>query len=335
MIALLLTRARYGAVIAIGLAVAALPLLTDDRYLIGKVLVFVALNLIIVSGLALVFGFAGQISLGHAAFYGLGAYTTGYLVTALDWPPLLGVTAAVLISGVGGLALALPSLRLKGHYLAMATLGFNEIMSVLFVEMDTITGGNNGLSGIPYFSVAGVRFDTPALNYWLVWGVAAVVMALAYNIVRGRPGRAMRALHGSEIGALASGVDTTRLKVQVFGLSAAFAGLAGALYAHSVGFVSPTTFSLETSVILVAMVVIGGSGSLAGPLIAAVVLTLVPYADALVPGLSADTVALMQDWEADVYGILMIAVIILAPGGLGRVLFGRHKHRSAEAGEAA
>jgi ABC-type branched-chain amino acid transport system, permease component len=147
MIALLLTRARYGAVIAIGLAVAALPLLTDDRYLIGKVLVFVALNLIIVSGLALVFGFAGQISLGHAAFYGLGAYTTGYLVTALDWPPLLGVTAAVLISGVGGLALALPSLRLKGHYLAMATLGFNEIMSVLFVEMDTITGGTTGFRG--------------------------------------------------------------------------------------------------------------------------------------------------------------------------------------------
>ncbi|MDI6900348.1 MAG: branched-chain amino acid ABC transporter permease [Anaerosomatales bacterium] len=335
MIATLLTRVRYGAVIAIGVVVAVLPLLTGDRYLIGKVLVFVALNLIIVSGLALVFGFAGQISLGHAAFCGLGAYTTGFLVTTLDWPPLLGVVAAVLISGLGGLALALPSLRLKGHYLAMATLGFNEIMSVLFVEMDAVTGGNNGLSGIPYFSVAGARFDTPALNYWLVWGVAAVVLALAYNIVRGRPGRAMRALHGSEIGALASGVDTTRLKVQVFGLSAAFAGLAGALYAHSVGFVSPTTFSLETSVILVAMVVIGGSGSLAGPVMAAVVLTLVPYADALVPGLSADTVALMQDWEADVYGILMIGVIILAPGGLGRLLVSRRDRRVAEAGEAA
>lgn len=312
--------------------VAAAPLLTDDRYLL-KVLTFVGLNVIVIAGLALLFGYAGQISLGHAAFVGLGAYTSAYLTTAVGVPWGVGVLSGTLVAGIGGVLLALPSLRLRGHYLAMATLGFNEIMSVLFVQARAVTGGNDGLSGIPFPSVGGLALRTPAGNYLLVWGVAIAVLAVVGNIVKTRPGRAMRAIHGAEQGAAACGVDTTRLKVQVFTLSAALAGLSGALYAHAVGFVSPSTFGLDYSVLLVAMVVVGGTGSLSGPVVACALLTLLPYADALIPGLSGNAVAFLQEWEADISGLAMIGVLLFAPGGFAGM--GRGLRRpSATGGDA-
>ncbi len=307
--------AGWAAPVAAICALGVVPLLTDDRYLF-KVLTFVGLNVIIIVGLALLFGFGGQISLGHAAFVGIGAYTCGFLTTSRGVPWLLAVAAGTGLAALGGFLLAVPSLRLKGHYLAMATLGFNEIMSVLFVELRSVTGGNDGLRGIPFASLGGWKIDSPSGNYLLVWGVAVVVLLLAGNVIRTRPGRAMRALHGSELGALASGVDTSRLKIQVFALSAGLAGLAGALYASAVGFISPSTFSLEFSVLLIAMVVVGGTGSLVGPVFACVFLTLLPYADALIPGLSKDAVAFLQDWEADISGFAMIVVLLFAPGGL-------------------
>lgn len=311
--------------------IAAVPFMTDDRYLL-KVLVFVGINVIVIAGLALLFGHAGQISLGHAAFVGIGAYTSAYLTMTAGAPWLVGVAAGTLLAGAGGLLLALPSLRLKGHYLAMATLGFNEILYVLFRELRGITGGNDGLGGIPFPEVGGRAIDTPAGVYLLVWGIAFVVVLLVANIARSRPGRAMRALHGTEAGAEACGVDTVRLKVATFALSAGLAGLAGALYAHSVGFISPATFALDQSVIYVAMVVVGGTGSLSGPVVAAALLTLLPYADALIPGLSTDAVALLQEWETDLYGIAMIVVIVLAPTGLAGLL--RTRRRAVAAGDA-
>lgn len=306
-------------VLALVALVSAVPMMTDDRYLL-KVLVFVGINVIVVAGLALLFGFAGQVSLGHAGFVGIGAYTSAHLTAALGLPWIVGVLAATTVAALGGLGLAIPSLRLRGHYLAMATLGFNEIMYVVFREARALTGGNDGLSGIPFPEFAGVEIDSPAGIYLLVWGIAIVVVVLVANILRGRPGRAMRGLHGSEIGVLACGVDIARLKIQTFALSAGLAGLAGALYAHAVGFIAPSTFSLEHSVILLAIVVVGGIGSLAGPLTAAVALTLLPYADSLIPGLGKEAVAFMQEWEADIYGIAMIMVVIMAPKGIGGLI---------------
>ena len=297
----------------------AVPLMTSDRYLL-KVFTFVGVNVIIVTGMALLFGYAGQVSLGHAAFYGIGAYASAYVVKTLGWPWLGGIAAAVALTAVGGLLLALPSLRLKGHYLAMATLGFGEIMRVVFVEARSVTGGPDGFSGIPYASVGGLSFDTPAANYWLIWGVAAGVLLLAANLVRSRAGRAMRALHGSESGAMACGVDLTGLKVRVFVISAVLAGLAGALYAHVVGFISPSTFSLHVSVVLVAMAVLGGTRSLVGPALAATLLTLIPFADAVIPGLSRSALETIQEWQEDIYGLTIIAVMIFMPAGLAGML---------------
>ncbi|MDZ4178266.1 MAG: branched-chain amino acid ABC transporter permease [Coriobacteriia bacterium] len=315
------TAVRVGFVALAFVAVFALPLFvtgTDARYVL-RVFTFVGVNAIIVTGLALLFGYAGQVSLGHAAFFGLGAYASAYATVRLDLPWIVGLLAAVMLTALGGMLLALPSLRLKGHYLAMATLAFGEIMHVAFVEASEITGGPDGFSGIPFASLGSLNFDTPQSAYWLVWGFAGLGLLLAHNIVRGRPGRAMLALHGSEAGALASGVRTVGLKVRVFTLSAAYAGVAGSLYAHSIGFISPSSFGLHLSVILVAMAVLGGSRSLAGPVFAAVLLTLVGYADAVIPNLSRDALALIQDWQADLYGTVIIVIMLVAPGGLAAI----------------
>lgn len=326
-------RIAWGLAGLLVLAVLAFPLLTSDRYLL-KVLTFVGLNAIVVTGLALLFGYAGQISLGHAAFFGIGAYASGFVTARLGWPFLAGLALAVGVSAAGGLLLALPSLRLKGHYLAMATLGFSEIASILFVEAKTITGGNDGLSGIPFASIAGLRFATPQANYWLVWGVAIAAVLAVSGIVSSRPGRAMAALHGSDLGASACGIDPARVKTEAFVVSAALAGLAGCLYAHVLGFVAPSSFALDTSIVLVAMVVLGGSRSLAGPLAAAALLTLIPFADSILPGLTPATVAFLQDWKGDISGVVIIAVMLFAPGGIAGALRAL-RARSAGAGGGA
>lgn len=302
----------FGAVVLV--TIAAAPLLAGDRYLL-RIFTLVGINLVMVTGLSLLFGYAGQISLGHAAFFGLGAYTSGHLAKlGAPWP--LALAAGVAMAAVGGLVLALPSLRLKGHYLAMATLGFGEIMLFFFNEAEPLTGGSDGLRAIPPAAVGGFAFDTPQLKYALVWAVTLLVLVLAANLVRARPGRALRAIHGSELGAQACGIDTVRVKTQVFVLSAALAGLAGVLYAHYIGFVSPSTFGLSLSLILVTMVALGGMGSLSGAVAGALLLTLLPYADAIIPGLSRGAVAFLQDWESDIHGLVLILVMLFMPKGL-------------------
>jgi branched-chain amino acid transport system permease protein len=314
-------RLKLLAGVLVAAAVLALPLVVRDTYQL-KVLTFVGINVVVVLGLSLLFGYAGQISLGQAGFFGLGAYASAALTVQRGWPWLGGVAAAVALSALLGLALALPTLRLKGHYLAMATLGFGEIMLVAFVELKNVTGGTDGLSGIAYPSVGRFTVDTPAGNYLLVAAVAIAVYALAANVVRVRPGRALRAIHGSEAGARACGVDVSRVKVQVFTISAALAGLAGALYAHYVGFISPSSFGLSFSIMLVAMVALGGRGSLPGAVLGAVLITLLPYVDAVAPGLPKPVIAFLQDWEADIYGLVLILVMLFLPEGLAGALRG-------------
>jgi branched-chain amino acid transport system permease protein len=320
--------AKLAAPLVAAALVAALPLFVADSFLL-KVFTYVGLNVIVVTGLALLFGYAGQVSLGHAAFVGIGAYTFAFTVVRLHVPWAVGFAAAGVAAALGGLVLALPSLRLKGHYLAMATLGFGELMSLVFTEATPVTGGVDGFSGIPFPSIGSLSIKTPAGLYWLVWVVAGVALVLAANMVSLRPGRAMRALHGSELGALASGVDVVGVKVRAFVVSAALAGLSGALYASVVGFVSPSVFTIGASVTFLAMAVIGGTGSLAGPVLAAALLTLLQYVDALIPGISRSAAQTVQAFEPDVYGIAIVLVVLFAPGGIGALW-----RRRAGGGEA-
>ncbi len=267
--------------------------------------IFFFINLLLIGGLNWVMGFGGQISLCQAGFFGLGAYTTGVLTVKFGWSAPWGVLAALGLSTLSAWLIGLPSLRLRGNYLAMATLGFNAILSVLFNELVSLTGGPNGLAGIPPMSLGGFALDTPQRFFYLAWAVGALSMVLLAWLLASRSGRALRAVAASEIAASSMGVDAFRSKLLAFMFSAACAGVAGALYAHFNQYASPETFSFGTSVLLVVMVALGGWGHYWGPVLGAAIFTAVP-----------ELLRKFQDAELLVFGAGMIVVLLFLPQGL-------------------
>jgi branched-chain amino acid transport system permease protein len=272
-----------------------------------NVLVFVGINTLLAVALNLLLGFAGQISLGQAAFYGLGAYLSGVLTASHGWNPWVGMTLAAATVGLLAFAIGFPILKLKGHYLAMATLGFGIIVYILFNEYVDVTGGPSGLPGIPNLALGPLTFDSDLKNYYLVWVVTLAVMLLCVNLAHSRIGRALRAIHDSEVAARVLGVNARLLKVQVFACSAVISSLAGSLYAHTVTFISPTSFGFHFSVELVTMVIIGGLGSIYGSFLGAALLTLLP-----------ELLRTFQDYDIVVYGLLLVLMTMFMPGGLVR-----------------
>jgi branched-chain amino acid transport system permease protein len=200
----------------------------------------------------------------------------------------------------------------------MGTLGFNAILTVLFNELVPLTGGPNGLAGIAPFGLFGFELDTPLRFFFVAWLLAGVVMLLILNLVAGRIGRGLRAISGSEIAAGALGIDTFRFKVAAFSLSAGFAGLAGAMYAHFNMYASPETFSFFTSVLLVVMVALGGWGSYWGPVFGALIYTAMP-----------ELLRKFQDAELFLFGLCMIIVLLYLPGGIAALLTRRRAAASA------
>lgn len=288
------------------LLILTLPVLISEGYLLN-VFVFVGIHTMLAVALNLLLGYAGQISLGQAAFFGLGAYASGILTTNHGWNPWLAM--AVVAVGVGTLAFTIgfPILKLKGHYLAMATLGFGIIVYIIFNEAVELTGGPSGFPGIPNLALGAISFDTDLKNYYLIWGVTLVTILLSVNLVGSRIGRGLRAIHDSEVAARVMGVNVRLLKVQVFALSAVISSVAGSLYAHTMTFVSPTSFGFNFSVELVTMVIIGGLGSIYGSFLGATLLTLLP-----------ELLRAFQDYDILVYGFLLIFMTMFMPGGLVR-----------------
>lgn len=280
-----------------------LPALTSNAYHL-KILTFIAINIILVIGLSLLMGYAGQISLGHAGFYGIGAYVSAILTTRYHVEFLVAVLAAVIVTVLVAFVVGTPTLRLKGHYLAMATLGFGEICYILFGEFREYTGGPDGFIGIPLPSFAGFTMNRPAHLFYLVAFVALILLIVSRNIINSRVGRAFKAVHGSEIAAEAMGVNVSRYKVQIFVISASFAGIAGALYAHVINFISPSSFNLTFSILLVTMVVIGGMSSIWGAVIGAIVMTAMP-----------EILRVFKEYDLIVYAVILISVMVFLPGG--------------------
>lgn len=280
------------------------PIVAPDSYIIGLG-VFFLINLILIASLNLVMGFAGQISLAHGGFYGLGAYTSGILSAKLGLTPWLGLPAALATTGLLALLVGIPSLRLRGHYLAMATLGTNTILWVMFNELVSLTGGPNGLLGVESFSIAGFGIDDDMRFFYFAWIFAGLVMLVLLNLVNSRVGRGLRALSGSELAANSLGVDTFRYKLAVFVISAMMAGLAGSLYVHFIVFVSPETFGFITSVLLVVMVAIGGWGHYWGPIFGALVFTAAP-----------ELLQAFEDLELLLFGVCLIVVLLFFPRGI-------------------
>jgi branched-chain amino acid transport system permease protein len=297
-------RAHLLGMAAFAAGIACLPLALPNEYYL-TVLIVAGFNAILTLGLNLLMGYAGQISLGHAAFFGISAYATGILTATWRWPVPAGVAAGIGLVVLVAAAIAVPTLRLKGHYLAMGTLGFGLIVYIVLNEATGLTGGPSGFSGIPKLAVLGRVAASDRAYYYVVWATLLLLFLLAQNLVRSRLGRALRAIHTSETAAAVLGVDTERYKIGVFILSAFYAAVAGALYAHYVTFVSPGSFGFHASVQFVTMVVVGGMASLWGAVAGAVVLTALPEA-----------LRAIEDYDILVYGAMLILCMMFLPGGL-------------------
>jgi len=282
------------------------PILFSGSYLMN-VLVFVGIHTLLAIALNLLLGYAGQISLGHAAFFGLGAYSSGILSTTYSWNPWLAMVIVAVVVGALAFAIGFPILKLKGHYLAMATLGMGIIIFILFNEWVDVTGGPSGFSGIPNLQLGSLIFDSDMKNYYLVWTFVLGCVLLSINLANSRIGRAFRAIHDAEIAARVAGVNARLLKVQVFALSAMISAIAGSLYAHVMTFVAPPSFGFNISVELLTMVVIGGLGSIYGSFLGALLLTMLP-----------EFLRFMHDYDIVFYGGLLMVMTIFMPGGLVR-----------------
>jgi branched-chain amino acid transport system permease protein len=281
----------------------AIPVIIHDGYIV-QLLNIAILNAIVVLGLNFVTGWAGQINFGQAAFYGLGAYTTAIATKAgLPWvaAPFLSVIVVIAAS----LMLGLPTMRLRTYYLAMTTIGFGEIIRLIIVHWEPVTGGTSGLRAIPGIGVFGFGPQGQMQHYYLLIATLALAVLIASRIRHSVLGRAMIATRDSEIAAEQSGVDTVSTKLFAFMIGAVYAGLAGCLYASSIRFISPDSFSSTQAILLMTMLIVGGMGSIAGCVVGAVVLTILPEA-----------LRFMGQWYLVLYGLGVIAVIVLAPGGL-------------------
>ena len=297
-------RKNYFKLLSLSIVVAVLPLfIRGDYYL--SVLVFMGLNGLIVMGLSLLMGYAGQISLGHAAFYGIGAYCTGVLTTQFGLSIYLAFLAGIILSVLVAIIVGIPALRLKGHYLAVATLGIGEIVFIIFNEWMQFTGGPSGLSNIPGIRLGNFQFNNSFRFYYLVWGINLLALFFSLNVIHSRVGRALRSMHGSETAASAMGVNLSFLKIQVFVLSAVFASIAGSLYAHFVSFISPNNFGLMVSIMFLMMGVIGGIHNIWGALLGASLLTFLP-----------EYLRVFNEYDILVYGAILLAILLFMPEGL-------------------
>jgi len=292
-------------------------MLTSNSYHL-QLLTFIGINTLLALGLNMLMGYAGQISLGHAAFYGIGAYTTAILTVHLNWSPWLALPAAVLLTALVAFLVALPMLKLSGYYLGMGTLGFGMIIYILIRQWTTVTGGDSGLVGIPFLALGPYSLASGKTYFYLVWGVVLVSFLICERLVDSRVGRALRAIHDGEQVAAAMGIDTSRLKTGVFVLSAIFAALAGFLYAHLVSFISPNSFDFLVSIRLVTMVVVGGMASIWGSLLGASLLTILP-----------EWLHVFSDFEMIVYGLILMTIMIFLPQGLTRGLLDLHERSVA------
>jgi branched-chain amino acid transport system permease protein len=298
-----LARPRTGGLLALAAVVVLLPLLLTNNFEYN-VAIIVGLNAIACVGLNLLIGYAGQISLGHAAFYGLGAYASAILTAKYQWPAAAALVAGTI--GVAALAFIVgrPILKLRGHYLAMGTLGLGLIISIVLNQEGSLTGGPDGMP-VPDFRIFGLVARGEHTWYWIVGVLLVISVWLALNLIDSPAGRALRALHGSEIAAASAGINIARYKSMVFVVSSVFAAVSGSLFAHYSAFITPGEASFLRSLEFVTMVVLGGMASTFGAVVGAAILTVLPQ-----------ITTLLHDYEYVLLGAVMIAVMVFMPKGL-------------------
>lgn len=289
--------------VALAVVMAILPALLPNDFLLG-IATLVGINAIACIGLNLLIGYAGQISLGHAGFFALGAYASTILVGEFGWPPLAALVAGAVGVALLAVVIARPIMKLKGHYLAMGTLGMGVVISIVLDQEAELTGGPDGMP-VDAFTLFGWEPTSEMTWYWIVSGLLLVSVWLALNLINSPGGRALRAVHGSEIAASVAGIDVARYKVRVFVVSTVFASVAGSVFAHYSGFITPSEASFLHSIELVTMVVLGGLASIFGAVVGAAILTILPQ-----------LLAVLHNFEMLVFGAILIGTMIFMRKGL-------------------
>jgi branched-chain amino acid transport system permease protein len=289
--------------LAILVLLAAVPLFTRSPYhltVAGLALVFA----IVAQGANLIMGVAGQASFAHSVFFGLGAYTTALLSTRFGVPLWLTLPTSLLLTWAVGFGLAYPALRVRGFYLALVTLAVSEIFTTVIAQLPGLLGGAEGITSIPTFALGEWAAPDRLTKYYVVWVGAVIAHVALVRMLGAHFGRVARSLRDSEVGATAAGINLTRAKTAVFAASAVYMGFAGFLYAHFMQYVSPTGFGLNTTILVVSMIVVGGIGDTTGTLVGALLLSLLPHWLRDYTGL-----------EPVIYGGLLVLIMILLPEG--------------------
>jgi len=296
-------KSSFKAVVTFVIALIFLLIFKNPYYL--GVLIFLGINLLITIGLSLLMGYAGQISLGQAAFFGIGAYTSGVLTAKFGLPIGVSFLASIALTVFIAFIIGIPTLKLKGHYLAMATLGLGEIVYIVFNELIPLTGGPSGFGEIPVIKIFSISLDSDPKFYIFIWAIVSFIVFISLNIVNSRIGRALKALNKNEEISSTLGINTSKVKLVIFTLSAGYAALAGFLYAHYVTFLSPGSFSLNFSILLVTMVAIGGMENIWGAFLGTAILTLLP-----------EYLRFFKDFDILIYGAILMSIMLLRPEGL-------------------
>ncbi|WP_318503193.1 branched-chain amino acid ABC transporter permease [Bacillus sp. T3] len=289
-----------------------LPFVIQSQY-IFTILILIGIYSVVAIGLCLLIGYAGQISLGHAAFFGIGAYASGVLTTTYQISPWLAILIGMVFTFILAYVIGIPILKLKGHFLALATLGINIIFYILILGLNEWTGGAAGLVGIPTLSIFGISLIDKLFFYFFVWGIAILVLILSLNIVRSHVGRVLRSIHDSEIATETLGVQVSKYKVAIFALSAAFASLAGSVYAHYITFVAPPTFYITKSILFLIMVMVGGASSIWGAVLGT---TIIMFLNEAIRFVGHTYFGISGEVEIVVYGFIIILMMMFLPKGL-------------------
>jgi branched-chain amino acid transport system permease protein len=294
-------------VLAAGAALAlTAPFWTPNPYVL-HILIMAGVFTVLALSLNLLLGYTGQLSLGHAAFFGIGAYTSALLALRLDWPFWAGLPAGVLAAGIAGWAIGRLALKLRGAYFVLVTISFAGVVSLVSVNWMELTNGPLGLPGVPAPELGPWSFRTKPAYYYLVLAASALSYLVCHRLVHSRVGRALVALRENEPLAESVGVDATRYLVVAAVVSAGLAGMAGSLYAHYTRFVSPEVFLFTYTVTMVIMVVAGGKGTLAGPVVGALLFTGLP---------EVLREATSWQWQMLAYGVILIALVFFLPRGI-------------------
>jgi branched-chain amino acid transport system permease protein len=271
----------------------------------NTVMILIGIYIILAVSLDLLMGSAGQISVGHAAFYAIGAYTSGILTTKYAVPPLAALICSLLACNIVAWGIGYAVLRLKGYYLAMATLGLNAVIVTLITGLGSLTGGANGLLNIPKFSIFGFVFNDHLKYYYFVWIMVVITVICTLALTRRPFGRILVAIHSDEEAAGTLGIDAAMYKLHIFVVSSTFAGLAGSLFAHYLGFIAPSDFDIGTSIALIVMVSLGGAGTVYGAALGAMFMKLLP-----------ELTYRFKDYELLLSGVILVAVLIFLPKGI-------------------